>query len=889
MTPSLDELENEAALGGRPRRPAHGQSPRRPTPDSRGPQAPRRGQGQARRAPRPARPRYTFLDFLRDERTHLGAGIFLCLIALVMAGCTISFLFNSAADQSLVHGHSIQEIVDTGRPVNNAFGAFGAKMGEWLLVDTLGIGAFVMVVYIFVIGLAVMGLSRVSFFRFTFRCLFTTVALSVIFGLFSYNRADMFHLGGNHGYYINELVIKYSDVLGAYALTVLLIGFLVAVYLAPLKQLASVIGRNMPKRKQKIEQPETTETATLDTLGEPDINAGSDAEADEVLDEVQKAESVKTDHSRFMPPAALDDFEEDVAEDPVVAAVPSVSENEEDIPEVKIGNTGEDVSVEMADDVEEKPRTVVDGPEIIVVSDSLDTASDASAEEPIRHGDHIGLDRPYDVNAEHPDYEFPPMDLLVDRPKTYTVDEEEQAASRELIVNALRSYQVEIEKIKSTIGPTVTLYEIVPAQGTRISKIRNLEDDIAMNLSALGIRIIAPIPGKGTIGIEVPNSKPQIVSMRTILESDTFRNTHMRLPMALGATIANKIFMIDLAKTPHLLVAGATGQGKSVGLNCIITSLLYSKRPDELKFILVDPKMVEFSLYAAIDRQYMAKIPDEESAVITDPSKVTDTLNSLCVEMDNRYELLKAAGVREIEMYNERFRSRMLSPDAGHRFLPYIVVIVDEYADLVMTADKDISVAICRIAQKARAVGIHMIIATQRPSTDIITGKIKANFPARISFKTTQSVDSRTILDRPGSQQLIGRGDMLVMYNGVIERVQCALVDTPEVEAICKYIGEQPGFTGCYLLPDPPAEEGGEVPAADIHVTDEFRRCALYVASQSQASITMIQRKFEIGFNKAGRFMDQMQQLGIVGPANGQKPRQVQMTPDEVEQLLNNR
>lgn len=878
-TPSLDEFENDAALGGMPRRPVqstadNGQRPqrqaqprRRPTPDSVGPQ-PRRS-GQQRRQAKPAKPAYTIVDFVRDYRTHLGVGIFLCLVAIVMAGCTISFLFSSSADQSLIHGQTIAQIAESGKEVENVFGAFGAKMCELLLVNTFGLASFIMVIYVFALGLAAMHAYAMSFFRFTFRCLFSTVALSIIFGLVSFNRADMFHLGGEHGYYINALVMKYADALGAFALSVLLAGILVAVYLHPIKQLIAVISKNMPKRKPKPVVEEEVAETPLDALGDPDEH-DHEAQEEEIESEMPALE--RNDHSRFMPPAALDDFEENTPETPETEHVDEV--------------------VQVAEPIEDNADTATsdDGPEVIVVSQCLDTTSSDNepTEMEIRHGDHIGLDQPYDVNAEHPNYEFPPLDLLIDRPKTYSVDEEEQAASRELIVNALRSYQVEIEKIKSTIGPTVTLYEIVPAQGTRISKIRNLEDDIAMNLSALGIRIIAPIPGKGTIGIEVPNSKPQIVSMRTILESETFQNTRMRLPMALGATIANKIFMVDLAKMPHLLVAGATGQGKSVGLNCIITSLLYSKRPDELKFILVDPKMVEFSLYASIDRQYMAKIPDEDSAVITDPAKVTSTLNSLCVEMDNRYELLKAAGVREIEMYNERFRSRVLSPELGHRFLPYIVVIVDEYADLVMTADKDISVAICRIAQKARAVGIHMIIATQRPSTDIITGKIKANFPARISFKVTQSVDSRTILDRPGAQQLIGRGDMLVMYNGVIERVQCALVDTPEVEAICSHISSQPGFTGCYLLPDPPAEEGGEIQATDMVLTDEFKRCALFISSQSQASITMMQRKFEIGFNKAGRFMDQMQQLGIVGPANGAKPRQVLMTPDEVERLFGN-
>ena len=468
------------------------------------------------------------------------------------------------------------------------------------------------------------------------------------------------------------------------------------------------------------------------------------------------------------------------------------------------------------------------------------------------------------------------------------INEEEQAYNKTLIVNALRSYDVEIKRIEATIGPTVTLYEIVPVEGTRIAKIKSLEDDIAMSLSALGIRIIAPIPGKGTIGIEVPNSKPQIVSMRTLLESATFAKAKekMHLPLALGATVSNEFYTTDLAKMPHLLVAGATGQGKSVGLNCIITSLLYSKHPDELKFVLVDPKMVEFTLYQRIANQYLAKLPDEARAVITDPQKVIATLKSLCVEMDQRYELLADAGVRSVEAYNERFVQRRLNPEKGHRYMPYIVIVVDEFADLIQTAGKDISEPICRIAQKARAVGMHMIIATQRPSTDIITGPIKANFPARIAFKTTQSIDSKTILDRPGAQRLIGRGDMLALIDGRIERVQCAFVDTEEVEAICEHIGSQPGFPMPMPLPEVPEEGGSDAPAEIGATTEEFRRCAMFIASQTQASITMMQRKFEIGFNKAGRFMDQMQALGIVGPANGAKPRQVLMTPDEVQRLF---
>ncbi|MDE6120704.1 MAG: DNA translocase FtsK, partial [Muribaculaceae bacterium] len=513
-------------------------------------------------------------------------------------------------------------------------------------------------------------------------------------------------------------------------------------------------------------------------------------------------------------------------------------------------------------------------------------SDEANTPAPIRHGDHIGLDTPYDPRASHSNYEFPSLSLLIERDNNVVINEEEQAANKALIVNALRSYNIEIVRIEATIGPTVTLYEIVPSEGTRIAKIKSLEDDIAMSLSALGIRIIAPIPGKGTIGIEVPNRKQQIVSMRTLLSDKAFTNTKMKLPLALGATISNDLYMADLTKMPHLLVAGATGQGKSVGLNCIITSLLYSKHPDELKFVLIDPKMVEFSLYQRIANQYLAKLPDEARAVITDPQKVVATLNSLCTEMDQRYELLMKAGVRDMNDYNERFIQRRLSPEDGHRYMPYIVMIVDEFADLIMTAGKDVSAPIARIAQKARAVGMHMIIATQRPSTDVITGMIKANFPARIAFKVTQGVDSKTILDRPGAQRLVGRGDMLTLLNGTVERVQCALVDTVEVEAICEHIGDQPGFLEPYELPEPPVEGGTEASGDIGQINDEFKRCALFIASQSAASITMMQRRFEIGFNKAGRYMDQMQTLGIVGPANGAKPRQVLMTPDEVERLF---
>lgn len=849
----------DPALGaGKPsERTAPRRAPRtKPVPDSSGPTPPSRA-GKKRRSTGNS----GFLAFFRDYRTQLAVGLILCTVALIMAVTTISFIFNAAHDQSIIHGRGVQDIVDSGEKVDTAGGILGAKVAEFLLVNTFGIASFILVFYLFLLGLACMRVRRTHFFALTFRSLFATAALSVIFGFFTYDSSTLFRLGGSHGYYINHIVLTYTDTLGAYGLTVLLAGLLVAVFFNPVKATCSFIGKAVSGLFGTSRSKQAA----------PEENDGSADTDDSPMSAFENKEEEDFADSHLTDGGDSDDLPEDDAEE-------------------EPGHIGVDIFNDQKDDTQEKENAeeeIPADPELIIVNNRVeDTASDED-KTTIRHGDHIGLDKPFDIHAEHSRYVFPPLDLLVDRPKTFEIDDAEQAANKQLIVQALKSYNIDIIRIEATIGPTVTLYEIVPSQGTRIAKIKSLEDDIAMSLSALGIRIIAPIPGKGTIGIEVPNSKPQIVSMRTILESRKFRDSKMKLPMALGQTISNEIYMADLTKMPHLLVAGATGQGKSVGLNCIITSLLYSKHPDELKFVLIDPKMVEFSLYRTIDRQYLAKIPDEENAVITDPNKVIATLNSLCVEMDQRYELLQSARVRGIEDYNQRFVERRLNPEEGHRFLPYIVMIVDEYADLVMVAGKEIQQPICRIAQKARAVGMHMIIATQRPSTDVITGMIKANFPARIAFKVTQGIDSKTILDRTGAQRLIGRGDMLILINGIVERVQCALVDTPEVDAICNHIGSQPGFTGCYLLPEPPAEDGGgEMSGADVPINDEFRKCAMFIAAQDSASITSLQRNFSIGFNKAGRYMDQMQRLGIVGQANGSKTRQVLMSPDQVERLL---
>jgi S-DNA-T family DNA segregation ATPase FtsK/SpoIIIE len=482
----------------------------------------------------------------------------------------------------------------------------------------------------------------------------------------------------------------------------------------------------------------------------------------------------------------------------------------------------------------------------------------------------------FDPKLELSKYRFPVNDLLKDYGESsITIDQEELELNKNKIVDTLKNYNIGISKIKATVGPTVTLYEIVPEAGIRISKIKNLEDDIALSLSALGIRIIAPIPGKGTIGIEVPNQKPSIVSMRSVIASNKFQTAEMELPIALGKNISNETFVVDLTKMPHLLMAGATGQGKSVGLNAVLTSLLYKKHPAEIKFVLVDPKKVELNIYNKIERHYLAKLPDTEEAIITDNTKVIHTLNSLCIEMDNRYELLKNGMCRNLKEYNQKYRERKLNPEDGHSFLPYIVLVVDEFADLIMTAGKEVETPIARLAQLARAVGIHLIIATQRPSVNVITGIIKANFPARIAFRVTSKIDSRTILDSGGADQLIGRGDMLYTQGNELTRIQCAFVDTPEVQKISDYIGSQMGYANAYILPEYVEENASTLDLDPSDRDDLFREAAEVIVTAQQGSASLLQRKLKLGYNRAGRIIDQMEVAGIVGPFEGSKARQV--------------
>ena len=589
------------------------------------------------------------------------------------------------------------------------------------------------------------------------------------------------------------------------------------------------------------------------------------------------AEENKEEDETLEDPEVFDDPQEQVVE------FDDEKEKEEPIPPVIVKE-----ETVMADDI----KPVEDE------NSGLKMIVDTGMKEETADGDNLvgeygDISTPYDPKRDLENYHYPTLDLLKkydDDGKPY-IDMAEQTANKNRIVEVLRNFGVEISSIKATVGPTITLYEITPAPGVRISRIRNLEDDIALSLSALGIRIIAPIPGKGTIGIEVPNAKPTTVSMESILNSKKFQETTMDLPCAVGKTITNEVFMFDLAKAPHLLVAGATGQGKSVGLNAIITSLLYKKHPAELKIVLVDPKKVEFSVYSTIEKHFLAKVPDEEAdPIITDVTKVVRTLNSLCKEMDTRYDLLKIAQARNIKEYNKKFIDRQLNPKNGHKYMPYIVVVIDEFGDLIMTAGKEVELPIARIAQLARAVGIHMIIATQRPTTNIITGTIKANFPSRIAFRVGAMIDSRTILDRPGAQQLIGRGDMLYLNGGEPVRVQCAFVDTPEVERINQFIAKQHSYPTAFELPEPDMPDDNMGEAADVdmqHLDPMFEDAARLIVVNQSGSTSLIQRKFAIGYNRAGRLMDQLEMAGVVGPAHGAKPREV-LIQDEMslENLL---
>lgn len=665
-----------------------------------------------------------------------------------------------------------------------------------------------------------------------------------------------FDWGGGHGIYINNYL---CDVIGLTGAIILMIA-LGLLYLVYLTDETIVVFRNLMHPKHLLNK------VASETVPE---NTDSDNVKNELNDGAKPYTANKTEIDEF------EDEEEEVA--PQDSETGTVINLTEEIPIITANPTKDDVNLSKASSRETDL--------VIVDKQEEEKATQKTVEEVLQQ-------EPFDPRKDLENYKFPTLDLL----KVYSdngpkIDMDEQQGNKNRIINVLKSFGVDISAITATIGPTITLYEVTPAPGVRINKIRNLEDDIALSLSALGIRIIAPIPGKGTIGIEVPNKTAKIVSMESILNSKRFQETKADLPIALGKTITNEVFMVDLAKMPHLLVAGATGQGKSVGLNAIITSLLYKKHPAELKLVMVDPKKVEFSVYTPIERHFLAKIPTAVEPIITDVTKVVQTLKSLCQVMDHRYDLLRLAHVRNIKEYNAKFKARKLNPKEGHEFMPYIVVIIDEFGDLIMTAGKEVELPIARIAQLARAVGMHMVIATQRPTTNIITGTIKANFPARMAFKVMSVIDSRTILDRTGANQLIGRGDMLFLHGNEPVRVQCAFVDTPEVERINDFICKQQAYHTAFELPEVESEEevGNAIGQIDKNSLDPmFEDAARLIVIHQQGSTSLIQRKFSIGFNRAGRLMDQLEHFGIVGPSRGAKPREVLVTDDtNLEALLN--
>lgn len=809
--------------------------------------------------------------FFTNERTRFITGLILSFLTIYVGLSLISFFFTGAADQSKIENIPVSDLVANRGTVENWTGVRGAYLSDLLMNRWFGVSSFMILFFLGSLGGKLMNLAQVSLMR---RFLFSAATLiwgSIFFAfVFISGYEDTFiYLGGQHGYYISEQLITNIGIPGTILLllgTLLIIAVFTSKQTIPFLQRLFSFGwakRRLIPKKTAVE-PESTESEETDEVHSVAADANTSLPEEPV--EEQMREEQPEEEPLFDTEAELRKAEAQQAE---------AERRQQTAFEVTIAKEP-DIVEEIA---EEEPKANPNAGFTVEVPQG-DDEYDASAQ-----GD-------YDPKLDLSTFRNPTIDLL----KKYDVsdrqvDMDEQEANQQRIRQTLESFGISIATIKATVGPTITLYEVVPDTGVRIAKIKNLEDDIALSLSALGIRIIAPMPGKGTIGIEVPNKDPQIVSMQSVIATRKFQESKYDLPVVLGKTITNDIFMFDLCKMPHLLVAGATGQGKSVGLNAIITSLLYRKHPSELKFVLVDPKMVEFGIYAELERHYLAKLPDADKAVITDCTKVIMTLNSVCKEMDDRYELLMKAHVRNIKEYNAKFISRHLNPEKGHKFMPFIVVIIDEFGDLIMQAGKEIETPIARIAQKARAVGIHMIIATQRPSTNIITGIIKANFPARMAFRVMQMVDSRTILDAPGANQLIGRGDLLFSQGGETTRVQCAFVDTPEVERIVNYISEQAGYPTAFLLPEYVGEGGEEKGSGNIDLSDRdplFEEAARLIVIQQQGSTSLIQRKFAIGYNRAGRLMDQLEVAGIVGPFEGSKARQV-LIQDEysLEQLLN--
>ncbi len=765
------------------------------------------------------------ISFSLSKQQKILLGSFLFLLGLALLFSFVSYFFTWQADQSEIGNLAEREL-----PAKNWLNKFGANVAHFFIYDGFGISAFIFAFLVTLTGIYYFfDYAKKQLAKFWFWGLLLMLWISIFFGFFG-QKTTLF--SGIIGYETNDLIQDYLGLVGA----MLVMIFILIIYL--------------------VVRLKLTPEMAIDAFKSSKKQIASEFVSDEQKNPVSESVSEKDEDDQFEEEISEPYIEEKVTPSPpVVEKLILKSDVEGDV----------EMEVEQAPDEEE-----------------IENLSDRLVKD---YGE-------FDPRLELSNYKFPSIELLRDHTvgAGITIDQEELEENKNRIVETLSNYKIGIANIKATVGPTVTLYEIVPDAGIRISKIKNLEDDIALSLSALGIRIIAPIPGRGTIGIEVPNKNAKVVSMRSVIASAKFQNAEMELPIAFGKTISNETFVVDLAKMPHMLMAGATGQGKSVGLNAVLTSLLYKKHPAEVKFVLVDPKKVELTLFNKIERHYLAKLPDTEEAIITDTTKVIHTLNSLCIEMDARYDLLKDAMVRNIKEYNTKFKNRKLNPNEGHRYLPYIVLVIDEFADLIMTAGKEVETPIARLAQLARAIGIHLIIATQRPSVNVITGIIKANFPARIAFRVTSKIDSRTILDSSGADQLIGRGDMLYTQGNELTRIQCAFVDTPEVADITEFIGSQKAYPDAHLLPEYVGEEGGTNLDINIEERDKmFREAAEVLVIAQQGSASLLQRKLKLGYNRAGRIIDQMEAAGIVGPFEGSKARQVLVpTIDALNQLLDN-
>ncbi|MCH5241350.1 MAG: DNA translocase FtsK [Muribaculaceae bacterium] len=861
-------------------------------------------------------------NFFQSRTLRWMIGLFMAFFAVYLGIAFISYFVTCVKDQSEINNTPIGFAGE----ISNMAGEGGARLSEFLINEFFGIGSFVIIIWLFAVGLRLIaGMPKFKPVNFTIKCLVGLITLSLIVGLVTIGVQTSVNWGGYHGRYVNEFIIHFLGWSGAVILCIFMVCCFVGICMRDVvKWLLKQKDKYKEKRRIRREHIEAIKAREreIDAMrkaedqieGHQELSSETDEESktdkplevsfdDEAglysqlpdFDDSEYTYNLEEDKNNIYNSIARDSLQDKNIEKPTVSENNETHEEylkkfqpKNDIDSSKIN--GENVisseSVERKAEGEDKTEEIQ--------SDIKEETSEKELEMVVNvnnisqvNGKSVGINT---ENPGHFPYKFPPFEILAPSKGQISVDADEQYENKELIKRTLLDFDIPIVSIEATVGPTVTLYEIVPDKGIRVSKIRSLVDDIALSLSAEGIRIIAPIPGKGTVGIEVANKDKQMVSMRTVLKSPAFHETKFKLPIAMGSTISNEVYMADLSKMPHLLVAGATGQGKSVGLNAIIASLLYSKRPDELKFVMIDPKMVEFSLYAKIEGHYLAKIPDAEDAIITDMDKVVATLSSLCIEMDNRYQLLKAASVRNIIEYNEKIKDKKLNPNEGHKFLPYIVVIVDEFSDLIMTAGKEVEVPIARLAQKARAVGMHVIIATQRPSANVITGIIRANFPARMAFKVSSGIDSKVILDTTGAQALIGRGDMLISNSSPMVRVQCAFIDTPEVEKICDHISAQPYAQGAYILPEPLTAKGDGAEEGGGGISGErdplFEEVARLVVHSNNASTSSLQRRYSIGYNRAGKIMDQLEAAGIVGPAQGGKPRAVLMDPVSLDMLL---